>query len=512
MAVNHAPSVHERWARLRFTVVGPLLASPPPRGELGAEFEQLAGKEWTHPITGQSTRFGASTIERWYHLARKAGADPVQALRRKIRADTGRHWAIDAEITDAIFQQYAQHPTWTYKLHYDNLGVLSTEGRLPSPFPSYSTIRRFMQANGLTKQRRRRRRTPGAERAAERLNAREVRSFEVEVVGGLWHLDFHEGSRKVLTPDGEWLKPQLLGVIDDRSRLSCHVQWYLAETAENLIHGLGQAIQKRGLPRSLMTDNGSAMIARETVQGLERLGILHKPTLPYSPYQNAKQESFWGRIERRLLAMLEGVRDLTLPLLNQATQAWVEMEYNRDIHSETEQTPLDRFLQGPDVSRPSPSTHELRLAFTAEERRTQRRSDGTVSIGGQRFEVPAHYRTLKRVSVRYASWDLTHVHLVDAHTGTVLSKLYPLDKARNADGKRRVLPEPEQVLPRHDSPVESGIAPLLQHLMAHYSATGLPAAYLPKDEVQRLFLAPSSSSPVESPLDDNGGGTEDIPW
>ena len=98
----------------------------------------------------------------------------------------------------------------------------------------------------------------------------------------------------------------LLGVIDDRSRLVCHLQWYLDETAESLVHGLSQAFMKRGLPRALMTDNGAAMLAEETVTGLATLGIVHQTTLPYSPYQNAKQESFWGRVEGRLMAMLEG--------------------------------------------------------------------------------------------------------------------------------------------------------------------------------------------------------------
>ena len=65
--------------------------------------------------------------------------------------------------------------------------------------------------------------------------------------------------------------------------------------AESLIHGLSQAFMKRGLPRALMTDNGAAMLADETVTGLASLGIVHQTTLPYSPYQNAKQESFWGR-------------------------------------------------------------------------------------------------------------------------------------------------------------------------------------------------------------------------
>ena len=71
------------------------------------------------------------------------------------------------------------------------------------------------------------------------------------------------------------------------------------------------------------------MLAAETVEGLERLGIVHHTTLPYSPEQNGKQESFWGQIEGRLLPMLEGEPELSLELLNTATQAWVEEEYQR---------------------------------------------------------------------------------------------------------------------------------------------------------------------------------------
>ena len=72
--------------------------------------------------------------------------------------------------------------------------------------------------------------------------------------------------------------------MDDHSRLVCHLQWYLGETAEVLVHGLCQALQKRGLPRVLMTDNGAAMKAEEFQAGLHTLGILHETTLPYSPY------------------------------------------------------------------------------------------------------------------------------------------------------------------------------------------------------------------------------------
>jgi hypothetical protein len=230
-----------------------------------------------------------------------------------------------------------------------------------------------------------------------------------------------------------------------------------------------------------MTDNGAAMLAAEVERGLADLGILHETTLPYSPYQNAKQESFWGRVEGRLLAMLEGVTELSLERLNEATQAWAEMEYQRALHSELGCSPLERYLEGPEVGRESPTSDELRRAFRAQATRTQRRSDGTLTVAGRRFEVPSRLRHLARVTVRYARWDLRTVDLVDPHTGVVLGALYPLDKTRNADGRRRRLdPLPDKPHPAEPAP-QPGVAPLLQKLLAEYAATGLPPAYLPHD-------------------------------
>jgi hypothetical protein len=285
----------------------------------------------------------------------------------------------------------------------------------------------------------------------------------------------------VLDPAGQWQVPALLGILDDRSRLCCHAQWYLTETAENLIHGLSQGFEKRGLPRALMSDNGAAMIAAETVQGLQRLGIHHEKTLPYSAYQNGKQEVFWAQVEGRLIAMLSGCKELSLVQLNEATLAWFEMEYNRKVHSELGSRPLECFIHERDVGRPCPGGEELRMAFTAAMRRTQRRSDGTISVEGIRFELPNRYRHLSRITVRYASWDLSHVYMADERTGKILCRIYPLDKHKNADGHRR---KKEPIVQAAEADVCGAMAPLLRKLIADYAATGLPPAYLPKDEIQ----------------------------
>lgn len=472
-------SVHERWALVRFSVVGPLLASPPARGELRGEIEKLAERRWLHPVTGEPTGFGVSTIERWYYQARREKTDPVGALRKKVRKDAGTRPAMGERLRAVLAAQHAAHRSWSYQLHRDNLRVLAEADPRLGPAPSYATVRRFMKATGLVKRRRLSSKdTAGVRRAERRLDEREVRSFEAAHVNGLWHLDFHVGSLRVLTTAAEWKVAHLLGVLDDRSRLCCHVQWYLGETAEALVHGLSQAIQKRGLPRALMSDNGPAETAGEVVQGLGRLGIVHELTLAHSPYQNGKQESFWGQVEGRLLAMLESCPDLGLGLLNEATQAWCELEYNRDIHSEIGEAPLRRYLAGPDVGRVSPSSERLRLAFMAEQYRSQRRSDGTISLAGRRFEIPSRYRHVERLAVRWAEWDLGQVYLVDDRTGSVLCRLFPLDRTRNADGERRVL-EPIVDAASVGATPEPGIAPLLAKLMNDYRSTGLPPAYVP---------------------------------
>jgi transposase InsO family protein len=474
--------VHERWARLRFSVIGALLASPPAKGALRAALQQLAAREWRHPSTGAPVRFGVSTLERWYYRSRNDQHDPVSVLRRKRRRDAGEQASMTPPLRQALLAQYAAHKSWSAQLHHDNLVALAETRPELRPVPSYATVLRFLAAHGLTKHRpMTMRQTDGALAATARLEAREVRSYEAEFVNGTWHWDCHYGSRKVLTPRGEWRTPILFGVLDDRSRLVCHLQWYLSESAENIAHGLSQAMQKRGLPRAAMSDNGAAMTATEITEGLTRLGILHQTTLPYSPYQNGKQEVLWGSVEGRLMAMLEDVDDLTLARLNQATQAWVEYDYNRKRHSEIDDTPLARFLAGPAVTRPCPDAAALRLAFTRTERRTLRRSDCTAVIEGRRFEVPNRYRHLALLEVRFAAWDLGQVHLVDPHTGTVLCRLFPQDKTSNASGLRRGL-QPVAAEPVTPPAQARGIGPLLERMIDRQAATGLPPAYLPKDE------------------------------
>jgi putative transposase len=470
-----------RWARLRFAIIGPLLSMPAEKGDLAAHIAELAVKRWRHPTTDEAVHFSAKTIERWFYAAR-AEQDPIRALERKVHKHAGTHPAVSDILAAEIRKLRRDHPRWSYQLVRDNLAVIAREDPRLGPVPSYATICRYMKHHDLGK-----RRKPRRHETEPGFVPRERRSFEVAHVHGLWHFDFHEAKRTIALPNGELRKPLLLGILDDHSRLCCHAQWYLCEgeDTESLVHGLCQAFQKRGLPRAILSDNGSPMIAAETREGLERLSIIQHTTLPATPEQNGKQEVFWSQIEGRLMAMLEGESVLTLELLNRATQAWVEQEYHRRFHSEIKQTPLERCLAGPSVGRPCPSSDALRRAFRMEVTRMQRKSDGTLTVEGVRYEVPSAYRSLVRPSVRVARWELSSVDLVDPRTGMHLATLLPVDKELNADRRRRALPDASKSLDTLDtleSPAPVGMAPLLRVQMAEYAATGMPPAYIPKHD------------------------------
>ena len=288
----------QRWARFRFSVIGPLLSAPPQRGQLREELARLASKSYRHPTSGVGVRFGLSTLERWYYAARDA-ADPLGALKNRLRKDAGEHPSVGLLLRDVIRAQHREHPSWSYQLHYDNLAAVAGSRLELQPFPSYAAVRRWMKSQGLFRRKRARVHHTAAARIAEqRLERLEVRSYEAEFVGALFHADFHGGSRQILTKDGRWVTPQLLGVLDDRSRLCCHAQWYLAQTTETAVHGLTQSFLKRGLPRGLMTDNGPPLTAGEFEQGLLEVGVVHELTLPYSPYQYVAPIDMWRPIAR----------------------------------------------------------------------------------------------------------------------------------------------------------------------------------------------------------------------
>ena len=161
MSASRQSADLERWARLRFAIIGPLLAAPPKKGELQEALEKLAAKQWQHPVSGLPVTFGFSTLERWYYAARKA-EDPVGTLRRRRRNDAGRTRRLSVALRECVRAQYQEHPGWSVQLHYDNLAAAVAEDPSLGPLSSYATLRRYFKAQGMHPRRTPKRNTPGA--------------------------------------------------------------------------------------------------------------------------------------------------------------------------------------------------------------------------------------------------------------------------------------------------------------------------------------------------------------
>ncbi len=116
---------------------------------------------------------------RWYYTALRQPDDPVGSLRRAVRKDCGKISLASAlaerlHPSTAITRTGAINCTMTTSPRLEGRSSL---GRLPS----YSTVKRYMQAHGLVRRPRLRpSNRPGEARAEARRQAREIRSYEAD--------------------------------------------------------------------------------------------------------------------------------------------------------------------------------------------------------------------------------------------------------------------------------------------------------------------------------------------
>ena len=83
--------------------------------------------------------------------------------------------------------------------------------------------------------------------------------------------------------EGKLRKSYLFAILDDHSRLIPHAQFYLVENLESFRDCLLCALEKRGLPRKLYVDNGSAFRSHKLALRLRPIGrgpVAHHPLYP----------------------------------------------------------------------------------------------------------------------------------------------------------------------------------------------------------------------------------------
>jgi putative transposase len=347
---------------------------------------QIARGRYRIPYSTR-TRVGLSTLRRYLRVYQQGGFD---ALRPKERADKSVPRAMPREVLERAIALRQEQPARTTPMLVELL-KRDPELHLAGPLNAH-TLTTHLRARGQT-----RRRLAQSSRAFHR--------FEQEEVNALW-----QGDAMV----GPWLPgPHLAGkkkrahlfcFLDDHSRLVPHAEFFWEEALPRLERVLKVGILKRGLPKALYVDNGQVYHATQFAAACAALGVDCRHTAPYAPESKGKQERFFETVRLQFMPEVETSALGTLSELNESFWAWLELVYHRKVHSETGQSPLERYQAGITNVRQADG-ETLRKAFLWREKRRVRK-DGCIELQGNTYRVDSQF-VGRQIELRFDPFDLS---------------------------------------------------------------------------------------------------------
>ena len=365
---DHATDV----ALFRYSLVRGLIDESLSKAERGRAVRALAERAHTGP-GGFEVQLSRQTLDRWVRLLRAGG---FEALKPEARHANPRTPAETLALAERLRRERPERTA----AHICEL-IRTVSGWAPDE----RTIQRHFVRVGLSRRETRPKIAFGR--------------FEAEAPNELWTGDALHG------PVIGGRKTYLFAFIDDHSRAFTGYRWGCAEDTVRLEAALRQGIERRGVPRGCYLDNGSAMVSRQLLRALAVLGTKLTHSAPGRPEGRGKIERVFGTVRGQFLVEVDPEKVTTLKELNDRFSAWVESVYHRRVHSETNETPIERFLSAGPPAIPPPEL--LAEAFLWSEHRSVAKT-GTVNLFGNRYEVdPALVG--RRVELVFDAFDLAHV-------------------------------------------------------------------------------------------------------
>jgi len=364
------------WAVFWCHLLGPILLDDVEPGERRRFLRQLTQSEVRLP-TGHTKRISLSTLRR---KVRRYRQQQLTGLQRKRRNDRGqsrkdRH----AMLTRAIElkrQQPLRSPQVINTILQQEFGRT-----IPK-----STLNRQLRRAGATRRQLR--------PTAEKIRCRWTRDHS----NSLWVGDFADGP--CVFHGGHAIKSHLSVWIDCHSRYVVEGRYYFRENLDILIDSLLRAWASHGASRELYVDNAKIYHSRALTLACTQLnlGLLHRP--PKDPPAGGIIERVIQTTQGQFEAEIRASHTVTLDKLNQYFQAWLHEGYHQTVHSETEQTPSQRFHAGTRYHRPVNMAEALGL-FNLREKRQVDSTFCDVQVHRQYFAVDPKYRYDRSVMVHY---------------------------------------------------------------------------------------------------------------
>lgn len=371
-------------------------------GEQEKLLQRRCDRQWDIPFSKRSS-IGRSTILRWVHQYKSSGGR-LESLYPRERNDRGKARALDEETSLALLECRRKLPGLTVP---SLIRTMSEQKLLPAGVSlNSSTVYRFLHSHNLM---------------TKESNPVDRRKFEAELPNDLWQCDAMHGP--ALMSDGKKHKSYMIAFIDDHSRLIPHSQFYFSEGLSCFMDAFAQALLKRGLPRMLYTDNGSAFRSRQLEYTAAALGIALVHAKPYTPQGKGKIERFNKTVQTQFLP---GFKGDTLEELNEAFELWLSEDYHTRTHSATGQPPFKRFTSRMECMRSAPENlmdfFRRRIHRRVNKDRSvvveRRLFEAPVALIGKKVEILYHEENPQEVEIRYQeeSWGL--LRQVDLHVNS----------------------------------------------------------------------------------------------
>ena len=365
----------EKWAVFWCGLLHPVLFEEIEASETNRFLKELAQKEVAFP-DGRVGKPSLSTLRRKLKRYRRKG---FEALARQPRADRGKARSVSNDVLAFAEELKREQPRRSHQSINRFL-----KDRFGAAVPK-STLYRHLRRAGATRLKL------GAVKRPVR------KRWTREHTHDLWVGDFEEGPYVLV--DGEAVATHLSAFIDCHSRYVVEARYYLRQNLDILIDSLLRAWAVHGASKQLYLDNAKVYHANALKAACCRLhvNLIYRPAGDPSPggliekwFQTA-QGGFEAEARQGDMLELKG--------LNRAFSAWLEMDYHQSVHSETGQTPKQRYADGLAVVR-QVNLNEAHAAFMRSEQRRVHRDFSDVQLDKRLYRVDPRLRGDK-VEVRY---------------------------------------------------------------------------------------------------------------
>jgi putative transposase len=387
---NDAQERNTEIALFRYGLISTLLFDPLAAGQLEGALRQIAARTYRIPHSRRS-RVSVSSLRRYLQLYNRGG---FEALRPGERSDKGVPRAFPPEVLERAIALREEQPERTTSTLVD---ILKRDEALK--------LERPLNAHTLTSQLRGR----GKTRRLLSQNGRTYQRFEREHSNSLWQGDMMVGP---WLPDpntpGQKRRAYLYCFLDDHSRLVPYAEFFFDEALPRMERVLKVGLLRRGVPEALYVDNGKVYASNQFAAACATLGIRRIQAAPYSPEGKGKQERFFETVRLQFLPEVETSEITRLVDLNESFWAWLELVYHGREHSETGQTPLERFQAGLEQVRPA-DPEIVRKAFLWREFR-QVRKNATLDLQGNTYQVDPSLSG-RKLELRFDPFDLSRLEL-----------------------------------------------------------------------------------------------------